>query len=291
MTIDRQTASRVALIPAQRQAMILEMLQTDGAASVQQFADAIGASVATVRRDLETLESKGFVDRTFGGASLRTRALTRLEPGYALSKHIHHDEKVAIGNLAATRIEPHQSVVFDSSSTVREAARAVIEQGIPITAITNDIVVAQMLSGAASVKVMILGGSVRPGSMTISGAPGEEFLAGVTVDVALLGAHAMTADGPSEVRIEKTRMKQLMAERARSVRVLADHTKLGDASTFRICDLDAVDELITDWKADPALCDALRARGLVVTVAPEMTEQADRLAFMGRRGLPPLDVE
>ena len=71
----------MALIPAQRQAMILEMLQTDGAASVQQFADAIGASVATVRRDLETLESKGFVDRTFGGASLRTRALTRLEPG------------------------------------------------------------------------------------------------------------------------------------------------------------------------------------------------------------------
>ena len=66
-----------------------------------------------------------------------------------MSKHIHHDEKVAIGNLAATRIEPHQSVVFDCSSTVREAARAVIEQGIPITAITNDIVVAQMLVSRA----------------------------------------------------------------------------------------------------------------------------------------------
>jgi DeoR family transcriptional regulator of aga operon len=289
MTLDRQTGSRVALIPAQRQAMILEMLQTDGAASVQQFADMIGASVATVRRDLETLESKGFVDRTFGGASLRSRALMRLEPGYAVSKHIHHEEKVAIGHLAATRIEPHQSVVFDSSSTVREAARAVIERGIPITAITNDLVVAQMLSGSASVRVMILGGNVRPGSMTISGAPGEEFLAGVTVDLALLGAHAMTADGPSEVRIEKTRMKQLMAARARCVRVLADHTKLGDASTFRICELDAVDELITDWKVDPDFCAALRAHGLTVTIAQEVPYQAP--ALPSKRVLPPSDVE
>ena len=291
MTIDRQMASRVALIPAQRQAMILEMLQTDGTASVQQFADAIGASVATVRRDLETLESKGFVDRTFGGASLRARALMRLEPGYAVSKHIHHEEKVAIGHLAATRIEPHQSVLFDSSSTVREAARAVIERGIPIAAVTNDLVVAQMLSGAPSVKVMVLGGNIRPGSMTISGAPGEEFLAGVTVDLALLGAHAMTADGPSEVRIEKTRMKQLMAERARSVRVLADHTKLGDASTFRICPIDAVDELITDWKADPGSCQALRDRGLTVTIAPGVAYPERAPESSGKRALPLRDVE
>lgn len=269
MIMDRQSTSRVALIPAQRQAMILEILQTDNAASVQQFADAIGASVATVRRDLEALESKGFLDRTFGGASLRARALVRLEPGYAVSAHIHHEEKVAIGNLAATRIQPHQSVVFDSSSTVREAARAVVERDIPITAITNDIVVAQMLAGSPSVKVIILGGSIRTGSMTIFGPPGEEFLAGLCVDVALIGAHAITAEGPSEVRIEKVRMKQLMVHGARSVRVLADHTKFGDASTFRICGIDAVDELITDTKADPVICDVLRQRGLTVTLALE----------------------
>jgi DeoR family transcriptional regulator of aga operon len=93
------------------------------------------------------------------------------------------------------------------------------------------------------------------------------------------------------VRIEKTRMKQLMAESARTVRVLADHTKLGDASIFRICRIDAVDELITDWKADPALCEALRERGLTVALAPEMAEQANRPALSGGRDFPLLDVE
>jgi DeoR family transcriptional regulator of aga operon len=267
MVADRQTASRVALIPAQRQAMILEILQTDGAASVQQFADAIGASVATVRRDLEMLESKGFLDRTFGGASLRARALVRIEPGHAVSAHIHHDEKVAIGNTAAMRIEPHQCVIFDSSSTVREAARAILERDVPITAITNDILIAQMLANSSAITVLTIGGRVRTGSMTLFGPPGEEFLSGVKADMALIGAHAITLDGPSEVTIEITRIKQLMAGAARSVRVLADHTKLGDAAAFRICDIDSIDELITDRKADPAICDALRERRLTVTLA------------------------
>ncbi|NWG24042.1 MAG: DeoR family transcriptional regulator, partial [Pseudorhodoplanes sp.] len=44
--------------------MILQWLQTDGTASVQQLADAIGASVSTLRRDLETLEAAGFLERT-----------------------------------------------------------------------------------------------------------------------------------------------------------------------------------------------------------------------------------
>lgn len=267
MVSDRQSTSRVALIPAQRQAMILEILQTDGAASVQQFADAIGASVATVRRDLETLESKGFLERTFGGASLRARALVQLEPGHAVSAHIHHDEKVTIGNAAAARIEPHQCVIFDSSSTVYEAARSVLERGIPITAITNDILIAQLLANSSAVTVLTVGGRVRTGSMTLFGPPGEEFLAGVKADIALIGVHAFTLDGPSEVAIEITRIKQLMAGAARSVRVLADHTKFGEASAFRICGIDKIDELITDAKADPDVCAALRACGLSVTLA------------------------
>jgi DeoR family transcriptional regulator of aga operon len=66
------------LIPAQRHAEILQILKADGAASVQQLALRIGASVSTIRRDLETLEEEGFLDRSFGGASLRVRAMATL---------------------------------------------------------------------------------------------------------------------------------------------------------------------------------------------------------------------
>jgi DeoR family transcriptional regulator of aga operon len=265
---ERPSAPRVALIPAQRHAMILQVLQTDGAASVQQLADAIGASVSTLRRDLEALEEAGFLDRTFGGASLRAHALTTLEPGHAVAAHIHQDEKAAIGAAAARGIGPHQAVIFDSSSTVREAARAVMARGIPLTAITNDLAIAQMLAGSSQIKVVVAGGLVRNGSMTLFGAPGEEFLAGVTADVALMGAHAVTEDGVSEATIEIARVKQVMLRAARTVRVLADHTKLRESAVFRICGLEAIDELVTDSRADPGICAKLSDRGITVTLAP-----------------------
>lgn len=268
MTQERPSAARVALIPAQRHAMILQVLQSDGAASVQQLADAIGASVSTLRRDLETLEEAGFVDRTFGGASLRAHALTTLEPAHAVAAHIRHEEKAAIGKVAAKAVSAHQAVIFDSSSTVREAARAIMARGIPLTAITNDLAIAQMLSGSPQIKIVVAGGLVRSGSMTLFGAPGEEFLAGVTADVALMGAHAVTEEGVSEATIEIARVKQVMLRAARRACVLADHTKLTESAVFRICGLDAIDELITDAGADPAICNTLRDRGIVVTIAP-----------------------
>lgn len=266
MTQDRP-ATRVALIPAQRHAMILQWLQTDGTASVQQLADAIGASVSTLRRDLETLEAAGFLERTFGGASLRAHALTTLEPGHAVAAHIRHDEKIAIGVEAARAIAAHQAVIFDSSSTVREAARAVMARAIPLTAITNDLAIAQMLAGSPQIKVIVAGGVVRSSSLTLFGTPGEEFLQGVKADIALMGAHAVTTDGMSEATIEIARVKQLMLRSARSIRVLADHTKLHESALFRICGLDAINEVITDANADADICAQLRERGVRVTIA------------------------
>ncbi len=273
---DRPAVPRVALIPAQRQGMILQILQTAGAASVQHLADTIGASISTLRRDLEALEQAGFVIRTFGGASLRAHSLSTLEPAHAVSAHIRHEEKVAIGITAARAIEAHQAVIFDSSSTVREAAREAVARGIPFTAITNDLAIAQLLAGSSQIKVIAIGGIVRGGSMTLFGAPGEEFLLGVKADIALMGAHAVTVDGISEATIEIARVKQLMLRAARATWVLADHTKLEESALFRICGLDAIRRIITDSSADSEICARFEQLGLSVTLAQsDRTKRAD----------------
>ncbi len=119
----RATSARVGLIPAQRHAEILEILKAEGAASVQQLAGRIGASFSTIRRDLETLEEDGFLDRSFGGASLRSRAMATLETGQAVARHILRREKQAIAAAATRLIAPHQAIILDSGSTVAEIAR------------------------------------------------------------------------------------------------------------------------------------------------------------------------
>ncbi|TIT26000.1 MAG: DeoR/GlpR transcriptional regulator, partial [Mesorhizobium sp.] len=61
---------RVEMLPAKRRALILEHLRVRGAASIQELADTIGGSQSTVRRDLEHLVEKGYLERTHGGAHL-----------------------------------------------------------------------------------------------------------------------------------------------------------------------------------------------------------------------------
>lgn len=262
-------SSRVALIPAQRHAEILQILKLDGAASVQQLAERTGASISTVRRDLETLEEAGFLDRSFGGASLRARALATLETGQAVASHILQGEKAAIGRAAAGLVEAHQAVILDSGSTVTEVAHDIARRALPLTVITNDLSTAQILSAGARVRLVVTGGVVRPGSSTLTGSPGEELLATVHADLAIIGAHAVTLDGISETNLEIVRVKQAILRAARRLVVVADHSKFAEPSVFRVGPLAPGTILVTDWRADPEILAAFAEQGVEVVVAPE----------------------
>lgn len=266
----RSTSVRVALIPAQRHAEILEILKTEGAVSVQRLAGRTGASVSTIRRDLETLEEDGFLDRSFGGATLRARAMATLETGQAVARHILRREKQAIAAAAAQLILPHQSVILDSGSTVAEIARCIGENPVPLTVITNDLQVGQMLSDHPRIRLVVTGGTVRPGSSTLLGSPGEELLASVRADMAFIGAHAVTEQGLSETSLDLARVKQAMLGAARQSVIVADHSKFGEPSVFHAGAIPPGSVLVTDDRTDPGILERLRDGGLtVIVVSPE----------------------
>ncbi|MCK4829011.1 hypothetical protein KA005_75510 [bacterium] len=54
--------------------------------------------------------------------------------------------------------------MFDSSSTVYQAAKHVVEKGLPLTAVTNDVNIATVLAKSRLIKFQVLGGTQRPGS-------------------------------------------------------------------------------------------------------------------------------
>lgn len=60
---------------AERRQLILELVRAQGAVSIRDLAMAVNASEVTVRRDVTTLESRGLLDRSHGGALLPDREL------------------------------------------------------------------------------------------------------------------------------------------------------------------------------------------------------------------------
>lgn len=260
------TNRRPELIPAQRRAYVLEHIRKRGAASIQELAEATGISMSTVRRDLEHLEERGYLERSHGGAVIPKQLQSTFEPEAAITAEFDRAEKEAIGLAAAATLHSGASVLFDSSSTVLAAARAAVDRGLALTAVTNDLGIGQALASAGNVRVVILGGSLRPGSLTMVGEPGEGLLGKLNADVAFLGTHAISGTALTETSMEAAAMKRAMIAAARRVVLLADASKFREAAFCQICELGEIDEMITDDRADPAEIERLRSLGITVTV-------------------------
>jgi DeoR family transcriptional regulator, aga operon transcriptional repressor len=258
---------RLEVIPAHRRALVLEHIRERGAASIQELSEAIRASVSTIRRDLEHLEEKGYLERTHGGALLQRTTHSTFEPEAAISARLAHPEKQAIGKAAAATLKAGESVIFDSGSTVLAAAQAVVGRDIALTAVTNDLGIGQVLANAANIRVVVPGGSVRPGSLTLVGEPGHDFFANIHVDIAFVGTHAIARGLLTETSLELAAVKRAMIAAARRVVLLADPSKFQPAAFCTICEIGAVDEIITTRAADPEEVKALEDLGVVVTFA------------------------
>jgi DeoR family transcriptional regulator of aga operon len=196
---DDGARGRVELIPAKRRALVLEELKRQGAAGIQELAEVVGASASTIRRDLDELERQGAVQRTHGGAVLQRTEHATFEPDLAIAAQFARLEKEAIGAAMAAELQPGQSVILDASTTVLEVARAIAARPIPLTAVTNSLATAEVLAAVPDVHLVVPGGTVRPGSLTLVGRPGEDFLATIHADVAILGTHAITGSLLTEI--------------------------------------------------------------------------------------------
>jgi DeoR family transcriptional regulator of aga operon len=259
---------RPEAIPAHRRALVLEHVRQRGAASIHELAGAIGASTSTIRRDLEQLQRAGYLQRSHGGALCPRTPNATFEPDAAFAAGLARAQKRAIGQAAAAALVPGDAVIFDSSSTVQEAARAAVQRGIALTAVTNDLGTGQILAASAAIRVVVPGGTLRAGSLTLVGEPGVAFLSGVHADVALIGVHAISGRLLTETSLETAAMKRGMIAAARRVVVLADATKFQPAAFCTICDAAAAQELITSGDADPAALETLRDLGILVTTVP-----------------------
>ena len=252
------------LLPPQRRDRIVGFLRRSGAATLQQLSQALDVSPSTLRRDLDALEAEGILDRTHGGALLRQQPYSTFEPDPQTAAILSPDEKRAIGRAAAASLTPGQSVLFDSGSTVLEAARAVLERGIALTAATNDLAIAQLLGASPLIRVLVLGGQLRAGSHTLVGDAVIEAARAINADVLLMGAHAVTGGEVSETLPEVAAVKRAFLRAASSRRLLVDVSKFRPRAFMTVCGIADFQQVVTDDALPRAEVDAVHAAGVAL---------------------------
>jgi DeoR family transcriptional regulator of aga operon len=264
-----ERARKRQLLAPERHALILQYLRDNDVASLTVLTRLTGSSESTIRRDLLELSARNdAIRRTHGGAVSGRLESSTYEPPAKVAEQINVQAKRQIGQAAAELIGEGQCVMFDSGTTVMEAARAAVRRGIAMTAVTNDLAIAQMLNAAPQVRVIVTGGTARPHSNTLYGSPGETLLRTVHVDLLFLGVHAVSETGLTESSMEIAEMKRRMIDAAGMVVLLADESKFGRRAFARICDLKDIHAIMTDAAPPAPLADSLRELGIPVHLAP-----------------------
>src|SRR5438128_3982773 len=247
-----------------RQQRIEEYLQKVEFASLEELAKHVSASPSTVRRDLTLLEAAGNVQRTHGGARLVN---PRSDEFTFLARDTHQlAQKEAIGHACAELVQPNQSVIIDAGTTTYHVARHLENKRPQI--VTNSLPVANLFASANRLEVLLSGGVTYPRLGVLVGPLAVEAFSKLHADVAIMSAGGISLEGISNSHGLLIDIQRAMIHGAQKVIFCLDHTKFGRKSVLPLCDLDAVDAIVTDSAAPLELVQALRSREIDVIVAP-----------------------
>jgi DeoR family transcriptional regulator, fructose operon transcriptional repressor len=250
------------MLPTQRRQAILAQVREQAAVSAEDLSQQFTVSVETIRRDLRRLQRAGLLERVYGGA---TRPSGRSSEGsFAARSGRNTERKRAIAALAASLVEPDETIVIDIGTTALEVARA-LPASFAGRVLTNSVPAAMELSGRADIEVLLSGGQVRPGDGACSGAHAEAFFAEFYADRAFLGSGGLHPEAgltdyyPAEVVVRRT----IVAHTAKNY-VLADSSKLGVIAVRRVCELGKLTAVLTDDTENHAAAEALAAEDVTL---------------------------
>lgn len=231
----------------ERRLKIAEIISKDKSISVSELSKLFNVSESTIRRDLHVLEEKGFIQRTHGGAILKTG--THYEPAFFEKEEVELEAKRKIGKIAASLIEEGDTILLDSGTTTLEIARNL--KNMRLTVVTNSPLIAIELSKYEDIELIVTGGIQRWRTKALVGPIAEMVIKQFKVDKAFIGTNAISfEDGLMTPDLIEANTKKTMIEVASEVYVVADHSKFGKKSFVKFADLKDITAIITDDEID-----------------------------------------
>lgn len=258
-------------LAVERRMQIVAIVNRQKTVSVPELIAQVGASPASVRRDLAWLDQQGLITRTHGGATAKNHVeetLRQSSPPYRQRTSEYVAEKQAIAAHAATMISDGATLIVDAGSTSAFL--------IPLLARKRDLIIitnaldieyalVPIVEANPTIKVVSTGGMLFARSRSFIGMTAEQALEQYFVDITLLCLRGISVEhGLTVPVLEEIAVKRQMIRSAQHVVVLADHTKFGRTLTGFVAPLTAAHTIITDAGVDETLAEQVAAAGPAV---------------------------
>ncbi len=245
---------------SKRHSDILRLLELQGSASIAAMARELGVSMETIRRDIRPLVDGGKVLRIHGAVGL---AGQMGEAPFERRMRENAAAKKAIARHVAATIRDGDSLMLDTGTTTSFLARALIGHR-RLTVVTNSSDIARTLATVNGNRVYMAGGELRSDSGAAFGNSAVEFAGRFFVQHAIISAGGIDISGIMDFDLHEAEFARTVLARGERRVVVSDGSKFGTRGFVKVCDLDAVGELVTDRLPEGALLRALDAAGVKI---------------------------
>jgi len=236
---------------AEREQLILQMIQQRGFIAFQDLDSQLDASPATLRRDLDKLESTGRIVRVRGGARLaESESAERGDVQHLRGVPFHqniarNDEaKRAIGRAAAALCRRSESVIIDGGSTTLQMCAHL--EALELQVLSNSLHIINALLPLPGTRIAIPAGTVFREQNIVLSPFDNDGMDRYRASRMFMGAAAVGRHGVMQADLILTQAEQRLLARADELILLVDSSKFEAPAGHVVCALQEVDTVITD---------------------------------------------
>lgn len=250
--------------PRGRREQIRNRVIAHGFVRAEDLAEAFAVSLMTVHRDLDALQSQGWLRKIRGGATAQPSAVYHGDVRYRMQDRA--EAKQELSNAAFQLIRPGETVIFDDSTTALPLAQRLPERG-PLTVITNFLAVIKLLAGEPGIDLVSLGGAYFPAYDAFLGVHTQEAIRTLRADLLVMSATAVSGAHTYNQGQETVAVERGLFEAADRRVLLLDHSKFRRRGLYRLLAVADFDLVLVDSATAQSDIDSLRAAGANVQIA------------------------
>ncbi|KOP69285.1 DeoR faimly transcriptional regulator [Bacillus sp. FJAT-18019] len=248
----------------QRHQIIIQRLNQYKSIRASELMEHFEVSFETIRRDLEYLESEGYLRRVHGGAIPNEPDYSREIP-LPIRESIYMEEKMELVQIAVRYVTEGMSIALDPSTTNTQIAKALKAKFERLTVITNSLSIINELVSMPGYTVIMNGGVIRHEEQSIIGDLAEEFSSRFHADLFFMSMSGVALEaGITDYGVGEIQVKKIMLSNAKRCFALADSSKFGQNSFIKVCGAAEVERFVTDSKIDRDIVEQFRKNGIEI---------------------------
>lgn len=242
---NNQKRSNIGVIPLkeERYEKIMNILEQNSFATVEELSRKLYVSMPTVRRDLNDLQKMGLVIRSHGGAMRRT-GMNEGQP-VMIRSSVNAAEKMRLSQAASKLLYDDCVIFLDESSTTQH-----IIEYIPdyknITVITNSLTLLVQLN-KHNIPAYCIGGKLDTDNQSFIGSMAEDMVTRFNIDIMFFSTSGINeksmivdyCEGANDLR------RRALPYAHKKV-YLCDSSKFGKRAAYSLCPLWSVDTILVN---------------------------------------------